>query len=530
VTECYIKLDVREDGTAGIWKITIATGSNEAASSGTVLDKEEVDAHPFFSCTPVLLTHKFTGLSIADLVMDIQKIKSSILRCILDNSYLANNRRHGISNRASLDDMLTNRPGGVVRVDTEMPDVAGHIAPIQVAPMAAETFNLLEYLDSVIKDRSGSGDEVAGLDTKSLANVNSSVAAIAYDQARMKIEMIAELIAEIGFRPLFKRIHELLQKCQDKREVMKLRGKWVEVNPAEWRTRENMTINIGMGVSSRERRLVALDAIAERQQGIMQAGGMGTLINPENLYNSFMDHADALGVEGERYYMDPKTAQPQQPEGPSAQDQAMLMTAQAQMGAAQAQSERNQVEMAKAQSTERIRIAELQQAEREIQAKGELARLTTDLSMLKSEREQADKAGKAMIDSEIKAREQELKSVEIRLKDSQEQAKRETEMYKALLASSTTLTKEQMSIANSADPMGTAGSMQETFASMLQQAMSGVVDTFSAEFGEIKARMMEADERAKSPKLVKRNKAGLIEAIGDNVIVRDEAGSVVSIG
>ena len=505
ITECYARLDVRENGENGMWKIVLASGSDQ--STGAVLDKEEVDTgHPFFTCTPVLLTHKFHGLSIADLVMDLQRIKSTILRNILDNQYLANNRRSAISNRVSLDDMLVSRPGGVVRVDSEVGDIAGDIVPIQSTPLAGETFGLMDTIDSMIKDRTGAGDDVPGLDAKSLANVNSSVAAIAYDQSRLKLEMLAELIAETGFRPLFKRIHELLQKKQDRAEVMKLRGKWVEVNPAEWRTRENMTINIGMGVSSRERRLVALDTITERQNAMMQAGAMGTLITPEHLYNAAIDHADAMGIEGERYYMDPKTAQPQQPQGPSPQDQAMMLTAQAQMGAAQAQQQRNEVEMAKAQSAERIRVAELQQAEREIQAKGELARLTTDLSMLKSERDNANIQGKAMLDSEIKAREQELKTVDMRMKAEQEAAKREVEMYRALLASSTTLTKEQMSIANSADPMGTAGSMQETFTAMLQQAMTGVVDTFSAEFGEIKARLSDADERARAPRLVKRSK------------------------
>ena len=528
VTECYARLDVREDGKPAMWQIMLASGADGGPAS--LLSKEEVDSHPFFTCTPVLMTHRFHGLSIADLIGSLQRIKSTILRNILDNQYLANNRRHAISNRASLDDMLTNRPGGVVRVDSEVGDISGDIVPIQSTPLAAETFGLMDSIDEMIKARTGAGDDVGGLDAKSLANVNSSVAALAYDQSRMKIVMIAELIAEIGFRPLFKRIHELLQKKQDKTEVMKLRNNWVEVNPSEWRTRENMTLMIGMGVSSRERRLVALDTIGQRQQLLLQAGGMGTLVTPEHIYNAAIDHADAMGIEGERYYMDPKTAQPQQPQGPSPQDQAMMMTAQAQLGVAQAQSERNQVEMAKSQSAERIRVAELQQAEREIQAKHDITRLNTDLAMLKSERDQANVQGKAMLDSEIKAREQELKTVDMRMKAEQESAKREVEMYKALLASSTTLTKEQMSIANSNDPMGTAGGMQETFTAMMQQAMAGVVDTFSAEFGEIKAQLMDQAESSRAPKLVKRDKNGLIVAIGDRPVARDASGRVESIG
>jgi hypothetical protein len=528
VTECYLRLDVREDGKPAMWQVLLASGADGGPAS--LLNKEEVDSHPFFTCTPVLMTHRFHGLSIADLVGDLQRIKSTILRNILDNQYLANNRRHAISNRTSLDDMLTNRPGGVVRVDSEVGDIMGDIVPIQSTPLAAETFGLMQSVDDMIKDRTGAGEDVGGLDAKSLANVNSSVAALAYDQSRMKIVMIAELIAEIGFRPAFKRIHELLQKKQDKKEVMKLRNKWVEVNPSEWRTRENMTIMIGMGVSSRERRLVALDTIAQRQQVIVQGGGLGTLVSQENLFNSVIDHADAMGIEGSRYFMDPAEAEPPQDEGPNLQEQAMMLTAQAQMGAAKAQNDRNQIEMAKVQSAEKIRIAELQASQQDLMLRRQIEGMKADRDAMKSEMDTAQSGSKAMLDAEIKARDQEIKMAEVRLKDGQEQAKRETEMYRALLASSTTLTKEQMQIANSASPGTEVSAIEDKFTVMMQDALGAVVQSMSGEFGEIKARLMEQSESSKAPKLVKRDKNGLIVAIGDKPVTRDASGRVEAIG
>jgi hypothetical protein len=47
---------------------------------------------PFAAMTPVIVTHRFFGRSIADLVMDIQRIKTALLRSILDNAYLASIR------------------------------------------------------------------------------------------------------------------------------------------------------------------------------------------------------------------------------------------------------------------------------------------------------------------------------------------------------------------------------------------------------------------------------------------------------
>jgi hypothetical protein len=63
----------------------------------------------------VIVTHRFFGRSIADLVMDIQRIKSALLRQLLDNAYLANNQRLEVdesgAHERTLDDLLVNRPG-----------------------------------------------------------------------------------------------------------------------------------------------------------------------------------------------------------------------------------------------------------------------------------------------------------------------------------------------------------------------------------------------------------------------------------
>ena len=43
----------------------------------TVLANEEIDSIPFVSITPIKIPHKFFGLSVADLVMDLQLMKST---------------------------------------------------------------------------------------------------------------------------------------------------------------------------------------------------------------------------------------------------------------------------------------------------------------------------------------------------------------------------------------------------------------------------------------------------------------------
>ena len=99
-------------------------------------DVIEEDRIPFAAMTPVIVTHRFFGRSIADLVKDIQDIKTALLRGMLDNLYLHNNPRVEVSEThatdATLDDLLVSRPGGIVRVKQpggvnwqDVPDITG---------------------------------------------------------------------------------------------------------------------------------------------------------------------------------------------------------------------------------------------------------------------------------------------------------------------------------------------------------------------------------------------------------------------
>ncbi|MCU9611923.1 hypothetical protein OEK97_28865, partial [Escherichia coli] len=65
------------------------------------------------------------------------------------------------------------------------------------------------------------GDEVAGLDVSALSNLNTGVAAMAFEMARSKIELLARVIAEVGLKPMFHHIHELMIKNNYKKKAMK---------------------------------------------------------------------------------------------------------------------------------------------------------------------------------------------------------------------------------------------------------------------------------------------------------------------
>ena len=144
--ECYLKTDYDNDGIAELRRVCYT--NNE------ILHNEECDYIPFHSVCPIPIPHKFYGHSLADRAMDLQLIKSTITRQMLDNLYLTNNYRVGaVEGQVNLDDLLTSTAGGVVRMKNP-----NAIVPMTVQSNAAQSFPMLEYLDSIQAKRTGISD------------------------------------------------------------------------------------------------------------------------------------------------------------------------------------------------------------------------------------------------------------------------------------------------------------------------------------------------------------------------------------
>ena len=262
VYECYIQVDYNEDGIAELRRIVYA--SNE------ILEDEECDYIPFHSICPIPIPHKFYGQSLADRTLDIQLIKSTVTRQMLDNLYLTNNSRiAAVEGQVNLDDLLTSTAGGVIRVKN-----AGAIVPLVVQSNAAQSFPMLEYLDSVQAKRTGVSDAQQGLSPDVLQNVTAAAVATMSNASYGKLELIARIFAETGVKSLFKGVLQLLCKYQDTTRTLRINGKFVPFNPREWDTEYNVTINVGLGTGSRQEQLATMQMILGKQEQILQAYGV----------------------------------------------------------------------------------------------------------------------------------------------------------------------------------------------------------------------------------------------------------------
>jgi len=267
VFECYIRADKNDDGIAELRKIVYA--SNE------ILDDQEIDYVPFCSVCPFPLPHKFFGHSMADRTMDLQLIKSTVTRQILDNLYLTNNARiAAVDGQVNLDDLLTVTPGGVVRVKNP-----NAITPITVPPVASQSFPMLQYMDAIQEKRTGISMASQGLDPNILQNTTATAVAAMQNAGAAKIELIARIFAETGVKDLFKKVLHLLCKYQDKPRVIRLRGKYVSVDPREWSSQYDVTVNVGLGTGNRQEQMSMLAMVLQKQEQILgQQGVSGPLV------------------------------------------------------------------------------------------------------------------------------------------------------------------------------------------------------------------------------------------------------------
>lgn len=297
VTECWIRVDFDGDGIAELRRVLRA--------GNRILENEIVDCSPFVSITPVPMPHKFFGLSVADLAMEGMKINTALLRGGLDNMYLqVNGRYFAVDGQVNLDDLMTSRPGGVVRM--KQAGMAGRLD--QGTGDAAYLFQMMEHMKGFQEDSTGWTRYNQGSDGDSLNQTMGGLQNIT-NRADMRLDLIARNFAA-GYRELFRLMLKLTSQHQKKEDVVRLRGEWVQVNPRDWAKGFDTTINVGLGTGNKDQTVNHLLALNQQQQLGLNIG----TATPENVYNGQAELTKAMGFKSaEKFFTDPSKAPPQQP-------------------------------------------------------------------------------------------------------------------------------------------------------------------------------------------------------------------------
>ncbi len=264
-----------------------------------VVHKEDAELVPIATITPHIMPHRHIGMSYADLCMDVQDIKTALVRSNLDNQYLANNGRTAISDKVNLEDLLTSRPGGVVRVQG-IP--SQEIMPLQHMPLSQTAFSMIEYFDSVKEKRTGITAYNQGMDADTLNKTASGISQI-MSAAQQRIELVARSFAETGVKELFMLVHRLVRTHFTKPDIVRIRNKWVDVDPRQWKTRTDLSIAVGLGTGNKDQQLVHLQTILMAQKEAIPLG----IATPKNIYNALAKLTMNAGFKNpEEFWTEPQ--------------------------------------------------------------------------------------------------------------------------------------------------------------------------------------------------------------------------------
>lgn len=273
VFENYIRVDYDGDGVAELVQVFTAGEHGEILKRNGKPAIEQVSGVPFEALCPLPIPHKHFGMSIGEIVMDLQRIKTVLTRQMLDNIIISNNPDmvvdEDMMTDSTVEDLQITQPGGR---NIRIPGGLGSIGALPSQDTSQSSLSSIQYIDSLRETRTGVTRYNQGLDADALAPLAQSTVKGMMSAAQKKILLIARIFAETGVRSLFLNMHRDLRNGPWKEIAMRLGDNFVTVNPRMWKHRTDMTVNVGLGTGDRDVQFARLGMILEQQKEGLMAG------------------------------------------------------------------------------------------------------------------------------------------------------------------------------------------------------------------------------------------------------------------
>lgn len=386
--ELFVRVDKDEDGIAELRRMCYGGGISE----NCLLDDDEVDDIPFATLSVERKPHQWEGQSLADDLIPIQRVKTVLLRGMLDNIYWQLNQQPIFVQGAVVNPEALYKPEFGKPIVVQSGRDAREAVNYAPAPQVSEAaLAMMGLLDQEARNRTGISDVSAGAPEKLLQNTTATATAIMENAAIGQVELMVKTLAQ-GLRRFFRGLLKLVITYQDKERVIRLRDEWVTVDPRHWNASMDCTVNTGLGAGTRERDMAAMQMVMMMQEKVLAGlGPDNPFVKPENLYNAMAMMLRSAGLRTPGLYVtepDPQEVQAKleaaankpSPEMEKAQMQAQAKQLEMQMRAQQMQADMQmrqaelQAEMALKREQMQAEIAlKREQLEAEITLKAQLA-------------------------------------------------------------------------------------------------------------------------------------------------------------
>lgn len=287
ISDLYCRVDFDGDG--------IAERRHIMMSGNVILVNECFNHVPYASLSAILMPHKAIGRSRAEITYPTQLKKTALERGMFDNIYMVNNPRNVVHPDVDLDDLLTVRVNGIVRLNGDadvLPQNA--VFPLQIPYIGDKALQTIQYVDQARAQTTGSLLANQGLDADTINKETATRFNGVKDNSDAKIELIARNYAETGFRKLYEGIAWIASRYQNTEQEFRVLGKAMTVNPKSWKYNHYISTNVGLGAGNNERLIESLQGIYAIQQQELQLGS--PLVDNKDKYNTLKRIVDGLGL------------------------------------------------------------------------------------------------------------------------------------------------------------------------------------------------------------------------------------------
>lgn len=300
IYEAWFDADINGDGKTEKVKAVYCGDS----SSCVVLKWEEWPLYraPLFAACSVPMPHQVVGLCVADLVTDMQDLKTEMMRQYLDNLALSNQAELVVNEgtmggEVEYDSLLARGVGAVHRISGD-----ASITPLPVATSAGEALQGVTMAEQLVERRTGVSSRTQSIQADVLQNTATG-ANIMEEAINQRLELIARVYAEMFFKPLGRYLLHLLHTQHNKQIQLRLKGKYMAFDPRRWNPDMEISVAVGLGTGNRAKLMQHYQTILTIQQAFMSQLGAISPVRLSHLVYTCHKMVEAAGLEApERFF------------------------------------------------------------------------------------------------------------------------------------------------------------------------------------------------------------------------------------
>lgn len=298
--EYYIRIDSDGDGINELHRIK-TLGNNYDIIEDVIVNGVN---YALFQSDP--RSHTAIGDCPADLVLEIQDIKTNILRSSLDSLAETLNPRTAINETlTNVEDALSTERGALIRTRGNPGDA---VKTLVTEFVGAAGFEMLAQIDQVRQARTGISEASKGMDPKALQSTNVMGVDAIITGAQERIELIARILAETGFKDLYKGLLREITDNPNPVEVLELNGKWTDVKPSLFDADMRVSVNPSLGKGSDATRLATLAEIRNVQTMVLEKYGLtNPIVGVGEFLNTITDMLALANIKNTSRYFKPLT-------------------------------------------------------------------------------------------------------------------------------------------------------------------------------------------------------------------------------